>query len=266
MSPADLISLVNTMSNEQRIALVDALTTSEPNPGSNNRPRNRTATTQRGATMATTSAKAKAKAKVAAAKAKRSTPAAKSTGTRSRSTRQAESASKPTAGKRAAAKADDATRTKTMLAMRKKGDSWATIAEALSITPGKAQFLMMLHRVATGDVPTISTNGTEAQVIKRIAAARKSADEFSSWGWIAARTGWSEPKIKNLLANSGDYSPRSENIAAVRAGNGAGKASTASKTNGGTRKRTATAGKGKVATAKAKAAARKSGARPSKRG
>jgi hypothetical protein len=120
--------------------------------------------------------------------------------------------------------AADAKRTARMLEMRGNGDSWGKIAKALKVTPGKAQFLMMLHRVAEGGVPRISTEGSDKQVAQRIAKARARADEFSSWGWLAARTGRSEAYIKGLLAEHELYTPKAENIAAKRAAakNGSG--------------------------------------------
>lgn len=112
--------------------------------------------------------------------------------------------------------ARDAEFTERMLEMRSEGEAWSTIAEELSITPGKAQFLMMLHRVATKDVKPLKWTDDD-DLTEVCQEARAEADEFSSWGWIAARTGVSEAKIKRLLEEAGTYEPKSENIAIVRA-------------------------------------------------
>lgn len=118
--------------------------------------------------------------------------------------------------KRELAKARDAELTEQVLEAREEGQSWSEIAADLSITPGKAQFLMMLHRVATGDVKPLRFKDDET-LTEQIKKARTAADEFSSWGWIAARTGVSEVKIKRLAEEDGFWSPKSENIAVTRA-------------------------------------------------
>lgn len=119
-------------------------------------------------------------------------------------------------GKREAAKARDAELTTRMLELREEGNSWSEVAAELNITPGKAQFLNMLHLVAEGDVKPIRFRNDE-ELTAKCQAARAAADEYSSWGWIAARTGVSEGKIKGLLAEAGTYVPKSENISIVRA-------------------------------------------------
>jgi hypothetical protein len=120
---------------------------------------------------------------------------------------------------------------------------------------------MMLHRVAEGEVPTISTSGNEETVAKRINTARVKADEHSSWGWLAARTGWSEGRIKTLLEAQGMYAPRAENIAAVRAGTTNG-AAPAKKTT--TARKPAAKKKSSTGAAKAKAKARAKRSNPSR--
>lgn len=92
----------------------------------------------------------------------------------------------------------------------------AAVAKALSITSGKAAFLAMQHRVAQNEVPAIKGKDDDA-LLKAISAARNKADEYSSWGWLAARSGKSEGFIKTGLAELGLFEPRAENIASKRA-------------------------------------------------
>lgn len=237
-----------SLSDDQRTALADLIITGN-NPA--NRSRNRTSTTRRGGQMA----KLTAKQRLAQKRAAKSSGTTRTKATSGRKSTAKATTTKSTGPKRTAAAASNEALTKKMLAMRKQGKSWAEVGAELSITPGKAQFLNMLHEVAEGNVPTISTSGNEDAVVKRIAAARAKADEYSSWGWLAARTGWSEGKIKTLLEASGDYTPRAENIAAVRAG-----------TNGTTKKPAKKRASSKASTAKARAKARTAKKRPSKKG
>jgi len=95
-------------------------------------------------------------------------------------------------------------------------ESLAVVAKSLSITSGKAAFLVMLKEVADGNVPAI-TGKDDDTLVKNIAAARAKADEHSSWGWLAARASKSEGWIKTKLEEAKLYSPRAENIASKRA-------------------------------------------------
>lgn len=85
----------------------------------------------------------------------------------------------------------------------KKGEKIGDIATALHVTPGRAKYLQMLNEVEDGTVASISTNGNDEAVGKRIAAARNKQDECSSWGWISARTGLPEAKVKKLAEDAG---------------------------------------------------------------
>ena len=207
-----------------------------------------------------TKAQIAAKKKTAAAKKPATKRAASTSRASTAKATEAKTTAKP--GKRAAAGDMDAKNTTTVVKMRSQGKPWSEIAESISTTPGKAQFLMMKHRVAEGEVAKISTNGKPEQVLARLVKARTACDEFASWGWISARSGLSEGVIKKMLADSGDYEPRAVNIAAQRAENNG--TSTASKTTG-TPKRAAKkpAAKTGAAAAKAKAAARKKKSNPS---
>lgn len=98
-----------------------------------------------------------------------------------------------------------------------KGDETVgSVAKVLKITPGKAAFLIMQHRVENGEVTAITAKSDSA-LLNAIATARNKGDEYSSWGWLAARSGRSEGWIKSGLAEAGKYQPRAENIASVRA-------------------------------------------------
>lgn len=150
--------------------------------------------------------------------------------------------------------------------MRNEGESWSNIASELGITPGKAQFLgLMIHAVETGEVKRLRWSNDE-ELYEQIEEARTAADDLSSWGWIAARTGVSEAKIKRLAefgpdGEGGFWEPKSENISVVRAlskkaeeDEDAPKASRKSRSNGGSKKADAKPAS-KAARAKARARA-----------
>jgi hypothetical protein len=120
--------------------------------------------------------------------------------------------------KRAAREAQSAEQLSAVVSRVVNGDEkLSVVAKDLKITPGKAAFLIMQHRVAEGEVPAITGKNDEA-LLKAINAARLKADEFSSWGWLSARSGKSEGFIKAGLAKAGLFTPRAENIATKRAG------------------------------------------------
>jgi hypothetical protein len=167
-------------------------------------------------------------------------------------------------GKRELAKARDAELTTTIVARRDDGDKWGEIASDLNITPGKAQFLMMQHEVAHS--PKLRLKHTdEASLVAAIRSAREANDAHSSWGWIAARTGVSEGKIKSVAEEAG-IPVSGSNIAVARAeSNGGG-----TKGDGKTRRQATTKGTttkkssaSKAAKAKARARARKGTTDPS---
>jgi hypothetical protein len=97
------------------------------------------------------------------------------------------------------------------------GESAATVAKDLGITPGKAAFIAMQVRVENGEVAKIAGK-TDEQLIKNTVAARAKADQYSSWGWLSARTGVSEPALKSKVAAAG-HSVAGEKIASVRKAN-----------------------------------------------
>lgn len=222
--------------------------------------------------MATqTAAQKKAAAKAKAAAAKKSTgtkPATKKGGTTKAATTKATRGKTTAKAKddtvdRSALRAErDAQNTERMLEMREEEMSWSEIGTELGITPGKAQFLLMLHKVATGEVKRLTFKaGDDAALAKVVKTARDKADEFSSWGWISARTGVSEPKLKSVHEEHNGWSPRTENISIVRAaknGGGTAKATGRKTTAGAKGKATAS----KAAKAKAKARSRGKEASP----
>lgn len=112
-------------------------------------------------------------------------------------------------------KQDTALRAQVVKRCVKGDETVGAVAKELKITAGKAAFLIMQHRVEAGEVPTIEGK-TETSLVNALGAARARADEFSSWGWLAARSGKSEGFIKGKLAEAGKYSPRAENVAVKR--------------------------------------------------
>ncbi len=156
--------------------------------------------------------------------------------------------------------------------LRGAEQSWAEIATELGVTPGKAQFLMMEHLVAEGEVPAI-THRNEAELVKKIAAARAKADEHSSWGWLAARASVPHTRLQALMKEQGLYETGTENIAAIRAeknggGTKKGNAPTKGKPAATARKTgkaaTTAAKKGVTASAKATAARKRAAAKAGK--
>lgn len=142
--------------------------------------------------------------------------------------------------KRAAREAQTAEQQQAVVDRVVNGDEkLAVVAKDLKITSGKAAFLIMLHRVEQGEVPKITGKNDEA-LLKAINVARLKADEHSSWGWLAARSGKSEGFIKTGLAKLGLYKPREENIASKRAGS-----KPAAAANGSSGKKSTTTGKSK---------------------
>jgi len=102
------------------------------------------------------------------------------------------------------------------LGTENKGESLSAVASDLSITAGKAAFLLMIHAVKDGDVPAITGKDDET-LLKNINTARLKVDRFSSWGWLAARASKSEGFIKVGLEKLGLFTPKAENIASKRA-------------------------------------------------
>ena len=89
------------------------------------------------------------------------------------------------------------------------------VAKKLKLTPGKTAFIKMQILVEDGVVPAIT--GTPAQKLAKIVTARKRANEYSSWGWLAARSGMSEPTMKKMVAEKKNYPVFGERIAQIRA-------------------------------------------------
>jgi hypothetical protein len=106
-------------------------------------------------------------------------------------------------------------------------ESAATVAKDLGITAGKAAFIAMQLRVENGDVPKIVFKNDE-QLISRTVAARDKADQYSSWGWLAARTGVGEATLKSKVENAG-HSVSGTRIASIRKTNGNGNGSKSTK-------------------------------------
>lgn len=171
-------------------------------------------------------AKAKTKQKAAGgSKAARGKSAAKSASkTKAAKQTAAKTKSVDSGKKREAAAKQTEALIKKVVSLRKKDKSWKEIGDEIGTTPGKAQYLMMLHRVAEGEVPKIpnASNPDSPKFAKSLEKARKAADEYSSWGWLSARSGLPEGKIKAIAEEAGFYKKGKENVAAVRAGSNGG--------------------------------------------
>lgn len=157
--------------------------------------------------------------------------------------------------------------TERIVELRDADTSWSEIAEELKITSGKAQYLMMCHLVANDEVPAI-TFRNEGELVKKVAAARAKADEYSSWGWLSARASVPHTKLQKLMAEEGLYETNAENIAAIRAErNGTTKKGNAvAKGKPAATKRTTAAAKKTTATSAKATAARKRAARTAGKG
>jgi hypothetical protein len=94
------------------------------------------------------------------------------------------------------------------------GESAATVAKDLGITSGKAAFIAMQLRVENGEVSKI-TGKTDDALIANVVKARDKADQFSSWGWLSARSGVAESALKNKVAAAG-HEVAGTKIASVR--------------------------------------------------
>lgn len=211
------------------------------------------------ATQTAAQKKAAAKKRAAASKAGTSKAA-----TRKGTRKATEKKTEDTVDRKALRAERDEQNTERMLEMREEGSSWSEIGTELGITPGKAQFLNMLHLVAEGEVKAYPKNRLkdEESIAALVKEQRERADQYSSWGWISARSGISEPTLKRIHEEHNSWKPKTENIAIVRAaknGETTTKKSTGRKTTAGSKdKATAT----KAAKAKAKARARSKEATP----
>lgn len=110
----------------------------------------------------------------------------------------------------------NATATQTVRTLLVDGDAHVKdVAKKLKLTPGQTAFIKMQILVEDGAVKRI--DGTPAQKLAKIVSARKRADEYSSWGWLAARSGMSEGTMKKLVAEKKNYPVFGERIAQIRA-------------------------------------------------
>lgn len=200
--------------------------------------------------------------KAATTTRKAGTAKAKGTATRAKATQtkaKAKTQDGPT--KREQQQAQNAELRERVVELRAADQSWSEIAGELNITPGKAQFLMMQHTVSKS--PKLRLKHTDDEsLVERIVEAREANDAHSSWGWIAARTGVSEGKIKALATEAG-IPVAGSNIAVARAeANGSTKKS--DKKTGTQRTTKRTTGKAKAATGKATAARKRASKRAGK--
>jgi hypothetical protein len=227
---------------------------------------------QKGTTMATATAStrktsaAKAKAKVAARKgsaASKSTAAKATNAKAAKAKNTATKAKSEGPSKREAAAKNDAALTEKIVEARANDEKWSEIATDLSITPGKAQFLMMKHDVAEGNVPAIK-HRNENELIAGIKKARTANDAYSSWGWISARSGVAEGKVKALAEDNG-MDVRGSNVAVTRAATATnGQTKTGGEAKATAKKSTGASVKDKAK--KASAARKAKGSRPISKG
>lgn len=105
--------------------------------------------------------------------------------------------------KRTAAKANDTALTTKIVKARSKAkpDTWGVIAENLSITSGKAQYLYMVHQVAEGEIPGISATTDQPAKLKTALTKGRKAGE--SWGLLSARSGIPEARLKRFAEEQG---------------------------------------------------------------
>lgn len=108
---------------------------------------------------------------------------------------------------------NDEALTKKVIALRDKDKKWSEIGEQLGITPGKAQFLVMVSEVKPKDRIKFAD---DEELGEKIVEQRD--EHLVSWGLIAARSGVSEGKIKRLYDECGGKGP--QNVASARKDDG----------------------------------------------
>jgi hypothetical protein len=134
---------------------------------------------------------------------------------------------------------------------------WAEVAEDLGITSGRAQYLHMLNEVADDKSLVIKWDDDD-DLTDAIIAAREEEDAYSSWGWISARAGVSEGKVKALAADGG-YEVAGSQIAVSRAEKNGAAEKVDAKTTRQAGRKAATTGSSAKTTAARKRAARNAG-------
>jgi hypothetical protein len=87
-------------------------------------------------------------------------------------------------------------------------------ADQLGMQAGKVAFIRMQILVENGTVPAI-TGKTEDVIIANVIRARDKADEFSSWGWLSARSGIGESTLKIKVEETGQ-TVKGTNVATER--------------------------------------------------
>lgn len=118
---------------------------------------------------------------------------------KSKAAPKAKAAKAPT--KRATAQVDN-TAMRAKVAKLVGKHSLGDIAEQLSITPGKAAMLNMLNEVEAN--PKLRIKGrNEEEIVANAVKARELENEYSSWGWLSARSGIAEGRLKTLCEEAG---------------------------------------------------------------
>lgn len=97
---------------------------------------------------------------------------------------------------------EDADKTERIVKMREQGKTWSEIGEKLKMTPGRAQFLLLVSQVKPSE--RIKFDGDD-DLGKKIVAARD-RDKLA-WPLIAARTGVTEGRVKDIYRRVKDGKP-----------------------------------------------------------
>lgn len=139
--------------------------------------------------------KAPTPAKKAAAKA---APASSDDTEKTSKTAEAKAAAEKARAERAERDADLMAQ---VVAMRADDTSWSEIADTLEISQGKAMFLEMVAVVSK--TPKLRIKGDTDEDLAPLIVEARQAEEYNSWGWIAARSGLGEAKCRSLFKEGG---------------------------------------------------------------
>jgi len=83
-----------------------------------------------------------------------------------------------------------------------EGKPFGVIDARLKLPPGTTYRINIRNEVAAN--PKLRINWrTDGQLLSRIQTARMRRDEYSSWHWLAGRTGVSVGKLKRLAREAG---------------------------------------------------------------
>lgn len=83
-----------------------------------------------------------------------------------------------------------------------EGKSVSEIAAKLGTTSGRAAYFLMVAEVTRNKKLKITGDNDEA-VLKQVKAERLAAGDKSGWGWLSARTGIPEGRLKKMAEEYG---------------------------------------------------------------